>query len=67
MNKEKELLRKQLELLAEQSKGATDRELSELSVAMCEVYKELQRNNWMNIALFLTAGLNLLICILIHI
>lgn len=67
MKKEKELLRKQLELLAEQSKGATDRELSELSVAMCEVYKELQRNNWMNIALFLTAGLNLLICILIHI
>lgn len=67
MCKEKELLRKQLELLAEQSKGATDRELSELSIAMCEVYKELKRNNWMNIALLLTAGLNLLICILVHI
>ena len=67
MCKEKELLRKQLELLAEQSKGATDRELSELSIAMCGVYKELKRNNWMNIALLLTAGLNLLICILVHI
>lgn len=43
MTKEKELLRKQLELLAEQSKGAVDKELSELSAAMCNVYASLKR------------------------
>ena len=42
MDKEKELLRKQMELLAEQSKSADDRELAHLSTAMCETYRELQ-------------------------
>lgn len=41
MSKEKELLRKQLALLAEQSKGACDREVCEISAAMCRVYKTL--------------------------
>ena len=41
MTREKKLLRQQLELLAEQSKGATDSELARLSAAMCEVYKTL--------------------------
>lgn len=43
MCKEKELLRQQLELLAEQSKNATDRETSEISQAMSEIYKSLKR------------------------
>lgn len=44
MSKEKELLRKQMELLAEQSRGALDRDLASLSSAMCEVYRELKGN-----------------------
>lgn len=47
MNKEKELLRKQLELLSEQSKGATDREIYELSIAMSSVYESLTRPTFM--------------------
>ena len=43
MQKERKLLRKQIELLAEQSNGATDRELAELSAAMCDVYDKLER------------------------
>lgn len=38
---EKELLRQQFELLAEQSKSATDSELPELSAAMCEILRLL--------------------------
>lgn len=41
MRREKELLRQQLELLAERSKGAMEKDLSELSDPMCEVYKLL--------------------------
>ena len=41
MKKEKEILRKQLELLAEQSKSATEDELPRISVAMCDIYKAL--------------------------
>ena len=41
MRKERKLLRKQMELLAEQSNGATGRELAELSVAMCDIYDKL--------------------------
>ena len=43
MKKEKELLRKQLVLLAEQSESATDGELAELSAAMCKIYDRLER------------------------
>lgn len=67
VSKEKELLRKQMTLLAEQSKSAVDEELVKLSTAMCEVYRELKRDNWMNIALLFAVGLYLLICILVHI
>lgn len=41
MKKEKELLRQQLALLAKQSKGAVEKDLSELSDSMCEVYKSI--------------------------
>ena len=72
MNKGKELLRKQLELLAEQSKSAIDDELVRLSTAMCKVYRELEgkhRNRWLLVstALFSAVSLYLLICILVHI
>lgn len=67
MNKERRLLRKQMELLAEQSNDATDRELAELSVAMCETHRELQRNNLATVALLSAVGFNLLVCILVHI
>lgn len=67
MKKEKELLRKQLELLAEQSSGATDRELAVLSGAMCETYRELQRDRLVIAAGLFTACLNLLVCIMVHI
>ncbi len=43
MPMEKELLRKQLELLAEQSSGATEEELARLSSAMVDVYDRLER------------------------
>lgn len=43
MNQSKELLRKQLELLAEQSKNAAEDDLSELSSAMVDVYDRLER------------------------
>lgn len=39
---EKELLHKQLELLAEQSRGADCRELAEISCSMCEIYRLLK-------------------------
>lgn len=68
MNKEKELLRKQLELLAEQSDGATDRELVGLSGAMCEVYRELVGNRLaLGLALLSAVGLDLLVCFFVHI
>lgn len=72
MRKEAKLLRKQMELLAEQSKGATDSELARLSTAMCEVYRELERNgrNWrllVGIALLSAISLYFLICVLVHI
>lgn len=41
MQKERKLLRRQLELLAEQSEGALPEELTDLSAAMCKVYKSL--------------------------
>ena len=65
MKKEKELLRKQLQLLAEQSRGATDMELVELSIAMCKVYKELNHHALTSIPLFFVMGLDLLISIIV--
>ena len=72
MRKEKELLRKQIELLAEQSREAVDGELARLSTAMCEVYRELERNNWSRwlpvaIAVLSAISFYSLICILVHI
>ena len=43
MKREKEILRKQLELLAEQSESATEDELPRISAAMCDIYKVLER------------------------
>jgi hypothetical protein len=40
-NKDKELLREQLELLAERSKECPDEELPKLSSAMVDIYKVL--------------------------
>ena len=42
-SREEEILRQQLELLAEDSKNAEDRELVGLSTAMCEVCEALRR------------------------
>lgn len=57
MSMEKELLRKQMELLAEQSKGATDRELAELSSAISEIYDRLRSKvfNFLAVLLSLVA------------
>lgn len=52
MCKEKELLRQQLHLLAEQSKGAIETDLSEMSDSMCEVYKLLTQAEFVFIAQF---------------
>ena len=70
MDREKELLRKQLELLAEQSNFADGRDLANLSAAMCETYRELQAKSCcgsvhLRIALLSVAGLDLLVSIVI--
>ena len=66
MKKERELLRKQLELLAEQSNGATDRELAELSAAMSDIYDRLERQTLaLRIALLLFVLSNFIVSILI--
>ena len=70
MKKEKELLRKQMELLAEQSRVADDRDLAHLSTAMCETFRELQaerrsRSLTFRIALFSVMGLDLLVSIVV--
>lgn len=64
MKREKELLRQQLELLAKQSKGALEKDLSELSDSMCAVYKLLAQSHT---AFFtnLIVGANLAVCFLI--
>lgn len=68
MSKEKELLRKQMELLAEQSGDALERDLADLSSAMCEVYRELVRDRLtVGVTLFSAVSLNLLVCVLVHI
>lgn len=65
MNKRKKSLRKQLELLAERSKTAEDRDLASLSTAMCVVHRELKHSTQMSAALFAVMGLNLLISIVV--
>lgn len=72
MGKEKELLRKQMELLAEQSKSAIDDELVRLSTAMRDIYRELETNSrcrrlLVGVTLLSAVGLYLLVCVLIHI
>lgn len=64
MSKEKELLRKQLELLAEQSGDALPNELSNLSAAMCKVYDKLKCPTLRFVLLFAVL-LDLLVSILI--
>ena len=67
MRKQKEILHKQLELLAEQSKDAIDKETANLSVAMCEIYKTLERSkiNLIASANFTIVFTNSLICFVI--
>lgn len=72
MRKEKELLRKQLELLAEQSESAVDDELVRLSTAMCGVYRELKTDRLhqrvlVGVTLLSAVSLYLLTCILVHV
>ncbi len=40
-NREKEILRKQLKLLSEDSQSAIESDLANLSIAMCKVYERL--------------------------
>ena len=66
MMKEKKLLRKQLALLAEQSKLAEDRDLESLSTAMCEIYKALKRPAFaIRVALGLAVFADLLVSIVV--
>lgn len=68
MNQSKELLRKQLALLAEQSEIATEDDLPELSSAMADVYDRLERQTTgvaFRLALLLLALSNLVASILI--
>lgn len=67
MPKEKELLRQQLQLLAEQSARAYPDELEGLTQAMCDVYRELVVDSLPMIALFLGAVLHLFVSIFVHI
>ena len=68
-DKERELLRKQLELLAEQSKDAMLEEMPCLTTAMCEVCKELERHFCIATfsAGFLIMSANLIICFMVQI
>lgn len=68
MNQSKELLRKQLALLAEQSEIAAEDNLPELSSAMSDVYDRLERQTTgaaFRLALLLLALSNLVASILI--
>lgn len=68
MNQSKELLRKQLSLLAEQSESAAEDDLPELSSAMADVYDRLERKTTgvaFRLALLLLALSNLVASILI--
>lgn len=61
---ERELLHKQLELLAEQSKGAMEKDLSELSDSMCKIYRSIMQSHAAFFA-SLIVGANLIVCFLI--
>lgn len=68
MNQNKELLHKQLTLLAEQSESAAEDDLPELSSAMVDVYDRLERpavGIMSSLTLLLLAFLNLAVGILI--
>lgn len=69
MKQEKELLRKQMNLLAEQSRGAmTEDDLAVLSSAMCKTYRELVRDDLVLLIAILSAvALNSLACLVVHI
>lgn len=65
---DRKLLRKQLELLAEQSRGATESELADLSVAMCKICSELDRPLLLaGVPFLLAMCLYLVIGFLVHI
>lgn len=60
MHKEKELLRKQLQLLAEQSRNGTTYGLPGYSSEMCRVYRTLEGDRTiLNSVLLLVVGINL--------
>lgn len=65
---QKEILYKQLQLLAEESKGATDNGLANLSIAMIKIYEALNIKRCVIRTLvfyFFIALANLIICFLI--
>lgn len=65
---QKEILCKQLQLLAEESKDATDNELANLSIAMIKTYEALNKKSFVVRTLasyFFIALANLIICFLI--
>lgn len=67
-NREKEILRKQLELLSKDSQKAIESDLANLSIAMCEVYKKLHlEDRVLILALFSVMTLNLLINFIIFV
>lgn len=63
----KEILRQQMELLAEESKRAypANDNLSQKSLAMAQINKEILKNEWLPFVL-LIANVYILICIKIH-
>ena len=68
MKKEKELLRKQMELLAEQSAKGYPDELEGLTKAMCEVNRELATNRLLfGAVLFSVPVFYFLVSIFVHV
>lgn len=65
MNREKEILRQQLELLAEQSKNACEDEIPKNTHAMVEIYKELKIRSLLLLAFFFVVIVNFIIHIII--
>ncbi len=71
MKKEKEILRKQLGLLAEEAEnGCTDEmAVSHVTDSMCKIYRELNTltKSVISWALFLAVFANLLVCFVIQV
>lgn len=68
MNEEKELLRKQMKLLAKQSECETGYDLSRITSDMCGINRELIRNRLaVLLAVLAVIGLNSQVCILVYI